>query len=558
MIILLLKKLKEYIIDYCMDINPTKAYLLGLITGRGHIFKDSKLIAIEFSHANEFANGIAHCPVCGWLATENRNNLKCKNPQCGRIVDPSIRKTYNQPQAAVESLKKEIIPFLQSKINAHFEITGNKSMTILILDFKNKNDLFNEICNYFSNETSFDRFHIPSSIHSASREAKTEFINGLLDTAGFASPGGWLNRDGQNGHGRMRVYFQIVRNWYLPVEIDNFLRSEFDLPIHTIDWGHPNIRDGNLTDFYNTRPTSWGREHQIKFFPEYYQMFKFRISSKQKLFEELTQHNIKTVFDTKDDWFPPSKITKGKLKAFHPGEDDLRIPDPARKHFDAFWQINLAFGCKFLTKLANESKDPSSFALTGDLQFTGDIRALENEFDVIRKALRDEADKQPIKKKISLKKKTEKELAEQAMYAPLTVFFKEYLSKKYNSPTDTFDTSAGNLNLFLMNKNRELLDVFDYCDKYRIRPDVVGFLEKQKEIGFIEAKITPLDLKALGQLMGYCLVALPIEAILISTKGPSLALIKILKARPDLLMYSSDRKIKLATLDGNKIKFIEI
>ncbi|QQR82476.1 hypothetical protein IPJ70_04345 [Candidatus Campbellbacteria bacterium] len=538
----------------------SKAYLLGLITGRGHFFLDSKSIAIEFSHANEFVAGIAHCTKCGWLATDDKKGgLKCKNPKCGHPVDPSVKKVYDQPKSTVESLKAEIIPFLQSGIKADFDITGNKSMTILVIDFKKDRALFDEIVSYFSPDTSFDRFHIPRIIFTTNEEAKREFINGLLDTSGFANAGGWLNRDGENGHGRMRVYFQIVRNWHLPVEIDNFIRSEFDLPIHTIDWGHPNIRDGNLKDFFETNPTSWGREHQIKFFPEYYLGFRFRITSKQAMFDELRDHNAKAVFKERDDWFPPSKVTKGKIKAYHPGEKDLRIPEPARRHFDAFWQINLATGCKFLKDLQAKAKNPVTFALTGDLESAEDPAKIESDFDVIRKTLTEEATKrQPAEKAPSKRRKTEKELAEQAMYQPLTVFFAEYLSAKYSEPADTFDTSAGNLNLFLKNKNRELLDVFDYCDKYRIRPDVVGFLEKQKALGFIEAKITPLDLKSLGQLMGYCLVAQPIEAILVSTKAPSLSLIKVLKARPDLLTYAPDRRIQIATLENGNVNFIAI
>lgn len=535
------------------------SYLLGLITGRGHFFIDSKLIAIEFSHANELVSGIAHCPLCGWLATENDSGLKCKNPNCGHSVDPSVKKTYNQPIATVNSLKTEIIPFLNSEIKANFDITGNKSMTLLVIDFKNNQTLFDEIISYFLPDSSFDRFHIPSEVSKASQDSKIEFINGLLDTSGFANAGGWLNRDGENGHGRMRVYFQIVRNWHLPVEIDNFLKSEFNLPIHTIDWGHPNIRDGNLNDYFETNPTSWGREHQIKFFPEYYESFKFRISSKQAMFKELIDHNKKVIFTNKDDWFPPSKITNGKLKAYHPGENDLRIPEPARRHFDAFWQINLAMGCKYLEQLQGNSKNSKTFALTGDIESNKKPEEVEKEFDLIRKDLTDKAtNKKRIKKEPSNKRKAEKELAEQAMYAPLTVFFTEYLSSKYKEPVYSFDTSAGNLSLFLKNKNKELLDVFDYCDKYRIKPDVVGFLEKQKSLAFIEAKITPLDLKCLGQLMGYCFVAQPIEAILISTKTPSLSLVKVLKARPDLLTYSEGKKVQLAILEKGKVNFITI
>jgi hypothetical protein len=541
-------------------LSPVKGYLLGLVTGRGHIFIDSKSIAIEFSHANEFVEGIAHCPKCGWLATDAKNGgLKCKNPTCQSAVDPSVKKKYNQPKETVESLKSSIIPFLQKEIKAVYDITGNKSMTILVIDLKDNVELFNEIASYFKPDISYDRFHIPKIISNSEKEVKKEFVNGLLDTSGFANAGGWLNRDGKNGHGRMRVYFQLVRNWHLPVEIDNFIRSQFNLPVHTIDWGHPNIRDGNLKDYFETRPTSWGREHQLKFFPEYYQGFKFRISSKQSMFQELMDHNSKVGFVESDDWFPPTKITKGKLKAYHPGESDLRIPEPARRHFDAFWQINLAMGCEFLKDLQNKARNPDSFALTGDIESIDSPENINKDFDVVRNQLSKEATEKerPVKQE-SKKRKTEKELAEQAMYEPLTVFFKEYLSKKYNEPTDTFDTSAGNLNLFLKNKNKELLDVFDYCEKFRIRPDVVGFLEKQKSVAFIEAKITPLDLKCVGQLMGYCFVAQPIEAILISTKAPSLSLIKVLKARPDLLEYMSGRRIQIATLESGSVKFIAI
>ena len=117
------------------SITPTFSYFLGLITGRGHLFHDSKIIAIEFSHANEFAEGVAHCPVCGWLATDNGEGLKCKNPACGKSLDQSVKKTYNQPESTITSLQKVIIPFLKNEIGAEFDITGNKNMTLLFTNF---------------------------------------------------------------------------------------------------------------------------------------------------------------------------------------------------------------------------------------------------------------------------------------------------------------------------------------------------------------------------------------------------------------------------------------
>jgi hypothetical protein len=532
-----------------------EAYLLGLMTGRGHLFKDNFMAAIEFSHANEFVDGIAHCEKCGYLATKPKNNdsLICKNEQCLSIVNPSIKKRYNQPVETLQSLKQVIIPFLKSAINAKFEISSNKAMTLLIVDFSENKDFFDSLVSSFYPFQSFDSFHIPEKIHQSSEEGKIEFVNGLLDTSGFANAGSWLNRDGEHGHGRMRGYFQIVRNWHMPVEIDNFLREYFQLPIQTIDWGHPNIRDGNLVEFCEGKSTSWSREHQIKFFPEYYEAFKFRISSKQSLFQELLQHNLKTVFTDRQDWFPPSKITYNQVKPSHPGEDDIRIPLPARKHVNAFWQINLLMGCKFLAQKKKNCHFPEMYELTAEDK----PNFSEIAMSFIEKSLTLQAailSKHAAKKKDVIANKPIKKIRtnpEAETYPPLVSFFGNYLSNKYSQHVETFDTSAGNLNAFLKNKATELLETFEDCERLRIRPDVVSFLSVEKKLVFIESKVTPLDLSALGQLIGYCLVAKPIEAILISTKEPTPTFIRVLKANKHLLEYESGKSVQIATLKSN-------
>ncbi len=542
-----------------MSISKELSYLLGLMVGRGHIFSNSNILAIEFSHTNEFSYGIAHCPTCGYLATKQGDGLICKNKNCKKSVNSNNRKIYNQPLSTVSSLKNVIIPFLSNSIEADYDISGNNALTLLIIDFhKNKKD-FDNIKTYLNNESSFDSFHIPDIIKKSDEYLKIEFINGLLDTAGFPSPGGWLNRDGKNGHGRMRVYFQFVRNWYLPVEVDNFLRKEFSLPIHTIDWGHPNIRDANMEDYFNARPTSWSREHQVKFFPEYYKTFHFRISYKQELFKELITHNEKVIFTSRDDWFPPSSIGIKKIKAYHPGEEDVRIPEPARKHFNAFWQINLAMGCEYITGLVDKAKNKEAFMLTGEDKKI-DIEKIKKLFDIQSTKMQKEifAKYESVEKKQSLKQCFVKNEKEKQLYLPLTEYLKIYIKEHYDEESDVFDTSANNLNLFLKNKNKELFGVFDYCEKFRIKPDVVGFLVNSKKIIFVEAKIIALDLKSLGQLIGYCFVAKPEEAILVSSQRPSISLIKILKARPDLLEYDDGKKIKLGVWENNKISLIEL
>lgn len=78
------------------NITEITAYLLGLITGRGHIFFYSKIIAVEFSHTNEFAYGIIHCGKCGDLVTKQAggNEYICKNCFVSRLMK-CLSKSWN-------------------------------------------------------------------------------------------------------------------------------------------------------------------------------------------------------------------------------------------------------------------------------------------------------------------------------------------------------------------------------------------------------------------------------------------------------------------------------
>lgn len=541
--------------------NLTISYLIGLITGRGHLFRKSKTITIEFSHNKEISVGIFHCAKCGQLVTKNAKTkvYTCKNSSCQKTYENSGAKEYNAVASTRLSLNEVIIPLLKSEISANFIVSGNNATTLLILDFKDNPQLFEEITSCFEGKFSFDSFDIPKKIHEASYDEKIEFINGVLDTAGFSSPGGWLNRDGVSGHGRMRAYFQIVRNWSITVQIDNFLRKYFNLPVQTIDWGHPNIRDGNLVDFFEGKKTGSTREHQIKFFPEYYTIFKFRIKYKADMLSELAKHNSSCVFENKEDWFPPGGVSR--VKSFHPDEADIRIPQQARQHVNAFWQVNYLMGCEYLEQLANTAKSKDLFFLTGNLTKLGDdFEKLKKEYEKTSNNLYNELSVQNAKKsstkKLKITKADELRFLEKDTYPILTREIKSYLETKYGEPVEAFDTSSFNLNAFL--KNQSLIEAYDHCEKFNIKVDIFAFLVKTKRIVFVESKITNLDVKALGQMIGYCLVGQPIEAILVSTESPTASFINLLTANPKILNYGNDLKIQIATLKNKQIRFEKI
>ncbi len=539
-----------------MTIHKQNSYLVGLLCGRGHIYRNDRKIIIEFAHKNPTISGIAHCLKCGWLATERKGdnadkNLFCKN--CGSVVPKEVKKEYEQKISTVDSIKEQIIPFLVIfYTECNFDLVGNDYMTYLIIQFPIADENFDEICDLMNGRGGFDSFEIPTQIWTADIANQTEFVNGMLDTAGFFNAGGWLNRPGNNGAGRMRGYFQIVRNWRMPVQICNILRENFDLPIHTIDWGHPNIRDSKMEDFYNSSPLSWSREHQVKFLPKYYSQFTIRLRHKQLMFEELKSHNELVGFNSEDDCDPPKKVTFNDVKPIHPGEQDKRLPPAVRRHHDKYCQVCSNMGCIFMHRAIEASENPGLLYLTGQ-DGLRDVKEIEKIY--LRKSIElaeviHAKNKIVFEEKVANQQRRLRSNPEQQLYAPLVEYYEKYLIEKYQTPAKVHDTSAFYLDKFIV--QNDLIKAFDFCNEFKIKPDIVGFFSETKKLAFMEVKAGELVLQDLGQLLGYCLVAQPEEAILVSPKAPSLSLVKILTTNPHLLFYGEDKKIEIATwLDGN-------
>jgi hypothetical protein len=533
---------------------------MGLISGKGSFYKDTLQISIEFAHANEFIDGIAHCEKCGFMATRAVGGeiLKCKNKDCGATVPASTKTRYEQQQSTQESVRNVIAPFITNNTKIQVNVTGNKSLTMLILNFRDEPHLFASIEANFPTGRDYSSFRMPEWVWTLGYASSLEFLNGVLDATGYANAGSWTPRDGKSGTGRMRLYLQVVRNWGIVADYDSYIRDHLEKPVQTVDWGHPNIRDSKLQDYHAMSHTAWAREHQIKFFPEYFEDCQFRLTHKQALFQELLAHNKSCNFADDTGWFPPRTIAESKRKAKHPGEDDPRLPKPVRQHFDAFWQINLALGSLGLERLAASAASPEVFALTGDPTLEADHEELRltlekkwvylaSTLPTVRAASRAA---KPIRKAGgSLEKDT---------YAPLVDLLSEELRKEFACEPYVFDTSSGNLNSFIARLDDNQLGELDFCNTFNIRPDVVGFVPGVREAFFIESKIELLNLRHLGQLIGYCAVALPKRAILISTEPVSESLARTILSKPSVLEYAPGKRIEIAQLIGNNIDYWKV
>jgi len=520
------------------------SYLMGLTIGRGKIFRSQWRVLVEFPHKNPVLTGIAHCDRCGWLAT-GFERLRCKNPECRREVPSSVKPKYEQQRETIESVRNVIVPFLTSEIDCQFRIGAGSDSTHLILDLNASKSAWNFLLAAFSEGDSHHDLRIPVEAGEWGDEQKLELINGLLDTAGFANAGSWLPRDGSNGHGRMRLYFQIVRNWELVVDIDNFLRSQFRVPIQTIDWGHPNIRSSSGAEDSTSAST---REHQIKIFPEYMSMFRFRVSCKQSLFDDLVAHNLRVGFDQVEDWFPPAPISDREIKPSHPAEEDPRMPSKVRRHFDKFWQINLALGCKYLGELQRSASNPAAFALTGDSKSGESYESAARRMSEISRALPFSLSSQ-----ISTDRSEESSSSEGLefdTYEPLRVWLEKFLRQRFDAKSVAWITANQNLARFLGDLNRDTISQLEDLEGLRIRPDVVGYIPNEESFVFIESKIASIDISEIGQLLGYCLVACPKYAILVSTVEIDEYIKQLVANCPDLVNYGGEAPIQIVTLDS--------
>jgi hypothetical protein len=538
------------------DSAPPYAYLLGLITAKGTIYPTSKKIAIEFPHANNHVNGIATCPECGALATKSRGGVGLTCRGCGVEVDDHLRVRYEQRASTLKSISEGIIPYVTAGNSIQSTILGNKSVSVMVLDFKDNAELFAKILGDFPVELNYWTFRIPSKMWRGSDAERLAYMSGIFDATGYANVGNWIPRMGKNGQERMRVYIQIVRNWHLTCDIDQFLRNSLSCPVQTIDWGHPNIRDSKLEDYRTGKASSGGREHQIKVYPEYLPPLSPLLSHKKQLLGDLLAHNLRCEFPQEYGWFPPTPIKDNQRKPAHPGESDVRLPVELQKHFDASWQISLALGTKDLVEYASKASSFEAFALTGDLkcaEAAGPLRARLNQLSqylhqglpAARKIAEPTAS--PARQRAYLEKDTYPVL--------IKLLEKELVARKQSKPI-VLDTSARNLNSSIQHLSKGQLAHIDVMDSWSIRPDIIAFTDSAAEPILVEAKIEPLSLAHLGQILAYCAVAAPKRAILVSTEPVSDALRRTILRYPGILDYGSGSAVEIAHLDGQSINYL--
>ena len=104
--------------------------------------------------------------------------------------------------------------------------------------------------------------------------------------------------------------------------------------------------------------------------------------------------------------------------------------------------------------------------------------------------------------------------------------------------------------------SRSIANELQNLEEMAIRPDVVSYIPSLKNFIFVESKIVTIGLKEVGQLLGYCAIAQPEEALLVTTKKVSDSVLRALSVNSDILKYERNKKIKLGKLEGKTLTLI--
>lgn len=317
--------------------NEQLAYLLGMIAGKGTIIRhanDTDII-IEIPHKNIVSEG----------------------------MDAAL-----SVKASLDDIRNNLEPLIGARIVS--EQTRNK--TIIKFSKNNKDYLIREINRHFQNYSSCKDFRIPDEIFNSSEDVKREFMLGLGDvTAHIRSSNVAFKKKGAGHIFGYRTYIEIPVNWYMVVDIGNLL-IDLDVPIHNIDWAHPNMRDSNLKQYNKGNKMFWYKEHQIKIFADEYEKIGFKIVHKLRALKTLADKNrkeydadLKAKMNNTDStvrrkkyknmlghidrihhkYYWETREVNKKSKPSHPMESSDKIPAEIRgKHFDSWKEICVVLG----------------------------------------------------------------------------------------------------------------------------------------------------------------------------------------------------------------------
>lgn len=286
--------------------NNQMAYLVGMILGNGEIQRDKSqtTITVEIPHKN----------------LRDDENLE---------VSVYVKSSLSDIRGVIEPL-----------IGNSLTITETKSVTRVSFTKSNQDYTMREILRFIGSGVHHSTMTMNYDLFNITTDEKKELIRGIADVTGYIRKSN--NAYGQDGF--HRVYIEIPGNWQFVIDLANMLKI-LDIPIQTIDFGHPNFRDSNLKKYNLGKKYYWKKEHQVKIWANEFLPIGFNIVHKQRALERYAEELLDVLDEEKTHKFYWEKSVRIRKKPIHPMEKDSSLPNKIRgKHFDSWTELALELG----------------------------------------------------------------------------------------------------------------------------------------------------------------------------------------------------------------------
>ena len=286
--------------------NTQMAYLIGMILGNGEVQRksDTTTITVELPHKN--------------LIDDE-----------GREVSVYVKSSLADIRGIVEPLVGYSLPISQTKRATQFSFT-----------MSNEDYTMREILRFIGNGVHHSTMTMNDELFGMKTDEKKELLRGIADVTGYIRKSNIAF--GQDGcH---RVYIEIPGNWQMVIDIANMLK-DLDIPVQTIDFGHPNFRDSNLKKYNEGKPYYWKKEHQIKIWANEFLPIGFNIVHKQRALERYADELLDYLDEEKTHQFYWQKTIRRKEKPIHPMENAESLPLSIRgKHYESWTELAKELG----------------------------------------------------------------------------------------------------------------------------------------------------------------------------------------------------------------------
>ena len=286
--------------------NNEMAYLLGMILGNGEIQRgtSSTTVTIDIPFKNLYTDDNKDVAVY----------VKASVVDIRTIVEPLVGNSL-----------------VVSEMSHSTKVSFSKPNTDYVI---------REILRLVGAGRHHSKMRMSSEMFGMSADEKKSLLRGVADVTGYIR----RSNIAYGQEGAHRVYIEIPGNWYMVIDIANMLK-DVDVPVQTIDFGHPNFRDGNLVKYREGRVNFWKKEHQVKVFANEFLSIGFNVKHKQDALVKYADELLEFIDPVKTHKFYWEKKIRRMIRPRHPAESDPSLPSEIRgRHFESWTDIAGALG----------------------------------------------------------------------------------------------------------------------------------------------------------------------------------------------------------------------